>query len=103
MSLPVTVVALDLGDIFHFLLNGSGVDTHCRRVVALTLFLSTSSTPGTSLLEVLVLFWVGGGSLLSGKQLFPTRCVSRDGVGGLILSTGVFLLSLSGLLPLGIP
>ena len=35
------------------------------------------------------------GSLLSRKRLFSTRRVSRGGVGGLILSTGVFLLFFS--------
>ena len=55
MSLPVTVIALDLRDIFHFLLDGAGVDTRCRRVVALTLSLLGFLPPGTSLLVVLIL------------------------------------------------
>ena len=67
MSLPVIVVALDLGDIFHLLLDGTDVDSRCKRVVALTLSLSAPSAPETSLLVVLVLFWVGRGSLLSGR------------------------------------
>ena len=66
MPLSVTVVALDLGDIFHFLLDGTDVDTRCRRVVALTIFLFAPSTPETLLL-ILVIFWVGRGSLLSGR------------------------------------
>ena len=65
MSLLVTVVEFDLGDIFHLLLDGAGIDTRCRKVVAMTLSFLVSSAPGTSLLVVLVLFWVGGGSLLS--------------------------------------
>ena len=50
----------------------------------------------------MVFFLVGGGSLLSRRYLFPTRFVSRGRVGGLIHSTGVFLLFLSGLIPSGI-
>ena len=67
MSLPLTVVILDLGDIFHLLLDDVGVDSHCKRVVALTLSSLAPSAPETSLLVVLVLFWVSGGSLLSGR------------------------------------
>ena len=66
MSLPVTVVALDLGDIFHLFLDNAGVDTRCKRVIALTLSSLALLAPGTSLV-VLVLFRVGGGSLLSGR------------------------------------
>ena len=94
MSLPVTVVALDLREIFLLLLDGGGVDTRCRRVMATTLSSSAPSAPRTSLLVVLVL--LGGRSLLSGRGLFSTRRVSRGGVGGLILSTGVLLLLPSG-------
>ena len=39
MSLLVTVVALDLRDVFYLFLDGPGVDTRCRRLVALTLSL----------------------------------------------------------------
>ena len=67
MSFPVTVVALDLRNIFHLLLDGASVESYCRRVVALTLSLSAPLAPETSLLVVLVLLWVGGGSLLSGR------------------------------------
>ena len=66
MSLLVTVVTLDLGDIFYLLFDGAGVDTHCKRVVALTLYLLAPSAPGTSLV-VLVLFRAGRGSLLRGR------------------------------------
>ena len=66
MSLPLTVIALDLGDIFYLFLDDAGVDTRCRRVVALNLFLSAPLAPGTFLV-VLVLLRVGGGSLLSGR------------------------------------
>ena len=99
MSLPVTVVALDLREIFLLFLDGGGVDTRCRRVMATTLSSSAPSAPRTSLLVVLVL--LGGRSLLSGRGLFSTRRVSRGGVGGLILSTGVLLLLFSGLVPSG--
>ena len=101
MSLPVTVVALDLREIFLLLLDGGGVDTRCRRVMATTLSSSAPSAPRTSLLVVLVL--LGGRSLLSGRGLFSTRRVSRGGVGGLILSTGVFLLLPGGPVPSGTP
>ena len=66
MSFPLTVVALNLGDIFYLLLDGTGIDIRCKRVVALTLSLSAPSAPGT-LLVVLVFLWIGGGSLLSGR------------------------------------
>ena len=95
MSLPVTVVALDLREIFLLFLTGGGVDTCCRRVMATTLSLSASLLPRTSLLVVLVLLQVGGRSLLSGKRLFSTRRVSKEGVDRFILFTKV-LLFLSG-------
>ena len=101
MSLLVTVVALNLGEIFIFFLDGGGIDTHCRRVMATTLSLSASSAPKTSLLVVLIILWVGGGSLLSGRELFSTRRVSRRGVSGLILSIGVFHFLPGGPVPLG--
>ena len=66
MPLSVTVVVLNLGDIFYLFLDGAGVDTCCRRVVALTLSLLAPSASGTSLV-VLVLFRAGRGSLLSGR------------------------------------
>ena len=103
MSLPVIVVALDLGNIFHFILSNTGVDTRCRGVVIVALFLSAPSALRTSLLVVLVLFWVGGRSLLSRKELFSTRRISRGGVGRPILSTGVFLLLHNGPVPFGTP
>ena len=97
MSLPVTIIALDLREIFLLLLDAGGVNTRCRRVMATTLSLSVSLAPKTSLLVVLVV--LGGISLLSGRRLFSTRRVSREGVGGLILSTGVLLLLFGGLIP----
>ena len=103
MSLPVTVITLDLGIIFHFILDGASVNTHCRGVIAAALSLSAISALRTSLLVVLVLFWVGEKSLLSGKRLLSTRRISREGVGRLIISTGVFLLLLSGSVPSGTP
>ena len=103
MSLPLTVVALDLGNISHFLLDGTGVYTRCRRFVAVDLSLLAPSVLKTSLLIVLVLFWIGGGSLLSGKALFSTRRISQGGVSGLIPSTEVFFLLLSGPVLSGTP
>ena len=101
ISLPVTVIALDLRDIFHFLFDVAGVNIRCRKVVAATTLL-TLLAPRTSLLVVLVLFWIGGGSLLSGKWQLSTRWVSKGGVGGLILS-GVLLLLFCRLVPPGTP
>ena len=101
MSLPVTVVALDLREIFLLLLDGGGVDTRCKRVMTTTLSSLAPSAPRPSLLVVLV--FLGGRSLLSGKELFSTRRVSKGGVSGLILSTGVFLLLPGGPVPLGTP
>ena len=101
MSLSVTVVALDLREILLLLLDGGGIDTRCRRIMATTLSLSAPLVPRTSLLVVLVL--LGGRSLLSGRGLFSTRRVSRGGVGGLILSTGVLLLLPGGPVLSGTP
>ena len=102
MSFPMAVKAFDFGHapVFSFLCRND-IDT-CGKGVGITIWSSSSSaTPGT-LLMVLVLLRVGG-SLLSGRGLFSTRRVSRKGVGGLILSTGVFLLLLSRPIPSGTP
>ena len=64
MSLPVTVVVLDLRDIFHFFFENN-IDSCDRRVGAMSLSLS-SATPGT-LLVIMVLSWVGGRNLLNGR------------------------------------
>ena len=97
MSFLIAIKAFDFGHVpVLFFLCGNGIDTRGRGVGVTTLS-PLSTAPGT-LLMVLVLFWVGG-SLLGGRGLFSTRCVSRGGVGGLILSTGVFFLLLSGLVP----
>ena len=101
MSLPVTVIAIDLREIFLFLFNGGGVDTRYKRVMAMTLSSSAPSVPKTSLLVILVL--LGGRSLLSERGLFFTRRVSRGEVGGLILSTGIFLLFPDGPVLSGTP
>ena len=61
MPFPVTIIALDLEEIFYFSLDGAGIDIRDRGVA--TLFPS-SAAPETLLL-VLVLFWVGGGNLVS--------------------------------------
>ena len=86
----MTVVVLDLGNIFHFLFDGAGVNSRYRGVMATTLFLSSTALE-TSLI-VLVLLRVGGGSLLSRRWLFLTRCVSKSGVDGLNLSRILLLL-----------
>ena len=65
MSLPVTVVALDLRNIFHFLPDGAGVNTRCKGVVATILSPLAPLVLKTSLLVVLVLLQVDGRSLLS--------------------------------------
>ena len=83
------VEALNLGEVFFLLRDG--IDTRYRKVLA--------SSPLTPRASLVVFFWVSGGNLLSRKYLFPTRCVSRSGVGGLIFSTRVLLLFLSGLVP----
>ena len=101
MTLLVTVVALNLREIFLLFLNGIGVDTRFRRVMATTLSLSAPSVPRTSLLVVLV--FLSGKSLLSGRGLFSIRRISKKGVGRLILSTGVLFLLPGGLVPLETP
>lgn len=81
MSLPVTVVTIDLGDIFHFFLDGVGVSICCKGVMATTTFLA-APVPKTSLLVVLVLFT---SLALVGERLLvlATRCVSEKNVNGL--------------------
>ena len=103
MSLLVTVVPLDLGEIFLLFLNGGDVDTYCGRVIATTLTLLAPLALRTSLLVILVLFRVGKGSLLNRNGLFSTRRVSKGGVSGLILSNGVFFFLPGGPVPLGQP
>ena len=97
MSFSMAVLAFDFGYVLSLpFLLGNDIDTRGKGVGVTTLSPPSFATPGTSLV-VLILFWVGGGSLLSGKGLFSTRCVSKAGIGRLILSTGVFLLFFSGL------
>ena len=98
----MTVIAFDFGyvPIFLFLL-GNNINTRGRGVSVTTLSFLSFAAPRT-LLVVLILLWVGG-SLLSGRRLFSTRRISKEGVGGLILSTGVFLLLLSRLVSSGTP
>ena len=93
----MVVKAFDFGHVpVLSFLRGNSIDTRGRGVNITTLSL-LSASPET-LLVVLVLLWVGG-SLLSGQGLFPTSHISREGVGGLILSTGVLLLLFSGPVP----
>ena len=87
MTLFPAVEAINLGEVCFFLFQGD-VDACCRWVLA--------SSPSMPRASAVVLLWVGRGSLLSGRWLFPTRCVSKDGVGGFIFSTGVFFLPFSG-------
>ena len=101
MFFPMAVIVFNFGHVpvLPFLL-GNGIDTRGRGVGVTTLSPPSSTAPKT-LLVVLILFRIGGGSLLSGRRLFSTRCVSRGGVGGLILSTGVLLLLFSRPVPSG--
>ena len=87
MSFSMAVIALDLEHVPRFF-YGNNIDT-CGREVGVATLSSSSAAPGT-LLVLLVLLRVGRGSLPSGRWLFPTRCVSRGGVGRLIFS-GVLL------------
>ena len=102
MFFPMPIKAFNFRhvSIFSFL-PGNNINTRGRGVGVTTLSPLSSAAPGTSLV-VLVLLRVGR-SLLSKRRLFSTRRVSRGGVGGLILSTGVFLLLLSRLVPSGTP
>ena len=95
MSFPMAIKAFDFGyiPVLSFLCEND-IDTRGRGVDVTTLSPLSSAVPGTSLM-VLVLLRVGR-SLLSGRGPFSTRRVSRGGVGGLILFTGVLVLLLSG-------
>ena len=104
MSFPMAVIAFDFGHVpvFSFL-RGNDIDTRGRGVGVTTLSPSASAAPATSLVVLVLVLLRVGGSMLSGRGLFPTRRVSRGGVGGLILSTEVLVLLLSGLVPSGTP
>ena len=93
MSFPMTVIALHLGHVTLFLLENN-IDTRGRGVGVTTLSPPSSAASKISLV-VLILLWVGGGSLLSRRGLFSTRRISRRGVNKLILSTGALLLFFS--------
>ena len=99
MFLPMTVEALDLGNIFHFLLDGVDVSTSCRRVITTTSL--ALSSPKISLLVVLV-FLVN--LALVGRRLLMLviRYISKRSISGLNPS-GVFLLFFCGLVPLETP
>ena len=103
MSFPIAVIAFDFGyvPVFLFLL-GNDIGTRGRGVGVTTLSPPSFAAPRT-LLVVLILLWVGGRSLLSGRRLFSTRHVSKGGVDRLILSTRVLFLLFSGPVPSGTP
>ena len=92
MALLPIVKVFNLGEVFFLLWDG--VDARRRCVLALS--------PCTPRASAVVLLLVGGGGLLSGRCLFPTRYISKGGVSGLIFSTGVLLLLSSGPVPSGI-
>ena len=98
MSFPMAVKAFDFEHVlvFSFLL-GNDINTRGSRVGVTTLSPSSSAVPETSL--VVLVFLGVEVSLLCGRELFSTRCVSRGRVGGLIFSTGVLLLLFSGFIP----
>ena len=87
-----------LGDIFHFFLDGAGVDTFGREVVATTTPLAPA--PRTSLLVLLV--FLDSLALMVGRLVLATRYVSGRGVSGLRPS-GVLFLFLGGPVPSGTP
>ena len=89
MPFLVTVITLDLGDIFHFLLDSISVSTCYRKVVATSISSATSAIRNSL---VLVLFT--SLALVSGRLLvLATRYVSEKIVRGLSPS-GVLLLFL---------
>ena len=100
MSFLIAVKAFNFGHVsVFFFYRGNNIDTRGRGVGVTTLSHLPSVAPGTSL--VVLVFLQVGVSLLSRRGLFSTRRVSREGVGGLILSTGVLFLRLSGPVPSG--
>lgn len=82
--LPIIVVALDLGDVFLFLLDVIGISTYYRKVMA-TVLSSSLTAPKTTPLAVLVPFatLVLGGRRLLG--LLAIRYVSKKSVSKLNL------------------
>ena len=90
MSLPVAIVAFNLEDIFHFLLDNIEIRIRYREIGATTtpaaLFMSK-----ISLLVVLV--FLASLALVDGRLLVPTtRYVSKKKISGLSLSRVFFLL-----------
>lgn len=95
----MTVIALKLGDIFHFFFHNVGLSTYCRRVVV-TLFLALLA-PKTPLLVVLVLL---ASLALVDKKLLALAIRYTSGMSVNRLSpSGVFFLLFCGLFPLGAP
>ena len=87
MSFSVTVIVLNLENIFHFLFKNN-IDTHGRGIEATTLSLS-SATSGILLVVLVLLVDL---ALIDG---LPTKRVSKGKISKLSFS-GVFLLLLSG-------
>ena len=56
MSLPIAGKVLDLGDVSFLSLDSVNISTRCKRLTAMTLFLSSAVL--RILLVVLVLLWV---------------------------------------------
>lgn len=97
ISLLVTLVVLNLGDIFYYFFDSIGVSIRCRGVMATTTLLDLLA-PKTSLLVVLV--FLASLALVGGRLLvFATRCINGRNVSGHSLF-GVFLLFFCRLVPL---
>ena len=82
----MTIVVLDLGDIFHFFLNGAGINTHGQGVATL----SSSSTESETSLLILVFFLALIGLTLMGG--LSTKHVSTERISGLSPFKVFFLL-----------
>lgn len=88
MSLLMAGEVLDLKDVFLVFLDGIGISTHCRKVVATTIFPATLA-PKTSL----VLVFLARLALVNRKLLvLIIRCVSGESVSRLYLFRVLLLL-----------
>lgn len=86
----MTVVKLDLIDVFPFFLDNIGVSNYCKGVIATTLFLS-STVPKTIFLLVLVFF--AGLALVNRRllEIFTIKYISGKGVNRFIPSRVLLL------------
>lgn len=80
LSLLIVIIIDDLKQVFLvFSLLDSGINTYCKSVLALTLFLFIIAS------RIFLVVWIFFISLVDRKLFFLTRCINKGGVSKLIL------------------